>query len=253
MMTGLIIVALAVLGAVFGSFANVCIWRLPREESVVWPSSHCPACGNAIRARHLVPVLSWLVLRGKCADCNGPISIRYPLVELAMAVLFAVIGWRWQLSIQTLTYCILTLALVIAAATDFSHREIPDQVSLGASAVLAAIALLTPHRWEALLGGAILFGFLLLIAVASRGGMGGGDIKLSLAIGLALGWRLGIVALIAAFFAGGLLAVGLLLKGARGKTVPFGPFLALGAWVAMFFGQWLIDVYWSLSFLLWGW
>lgn len=252
MMNGIIVLTLAVLGAVLGSFANVCIWRLPREESILWPPSHCPLCGAKIKARHLVPVVSWLWLRGRCAACGGRISLRYPLVELALALLFCLIGWQWGISLQTLVYCILSLALLIAVGTDISRREIPDQISLGAAALLALIALFS-RNWGGLLGGVILFAALLLIAVASRGGMGGGDIKLSLAIGLALGWKLGIVALIVAFFSGSLLAVVLLLRGQRGRAVPFGPFLALGAWVAMFGGQWLIDAYWSISFLLWGW
>lgn len=242
----------AFLGSILGSFANVCIWRLPRGESVVWRPSHCPQCDGKLKPWHLVPVFSWLFLRGKCAMCSGPISIRYPLVELSTAVLFAIIGYCWGISVQTAVYCILTLALIIAVGTDFSHREIPDQVSLGASAVLAVIALVTLNR-PALLGGLILFVILLLIAAASRGGMGGGDIKLSMAIGLALGWKLGLVALAAGFLTGGVLAIVLINRGERGKMLPFGPFLALGAWIAMFWGEWIIGLYWNFSLLLWRW
>lgn len=245
-------IMLMLLGSVLGSFANVCIWRLPRGESIAWPPSHCTHCDGKLRPWHMVPVFSWLVLRGKCAMCGGPISNQYPLVELSTAILFGIIGYRWGISIQTATYCILTLALIIIIGTDLSHREIPDQVSLGASAVLGAIALATLN-WHALLGGLVLFIILFLIAVASRGGMGGGDIKLSLAIGLALGWKLGLLALVAAFLAGGALAVILLIRGKRGKMLPFGPFLAAGAWIAMFWGEWIIELYWNFSLLLWRW
>lgn len=245
-------VAFGLVGAVLGSFANVCIWRLPREESIVWPPSHCVHCQGQLRPWHMVPVLSWVFLGGRCAMCRGAISIRYPLVELATAIFYAGIGWKWGLSIFTLKYCLLTLALVIAVGTDFSHQIIPDQISLGASAALAAIALAS-QDWTGLLGGAILFGLLLLIAVGSRGGMGGGDIKLALAIGLALGWRLGLVSLFLAFMVGGILAVAVLIRGRRREALPFGPFLALGAWIAIFFGEALFDLYITVSLLLWNW
>ena len=94
------------LGAILGSFANVCVWRLPRGESIVWPPSHCPHCQELLKPLHLVPILSWLILRGRCATCGGKISLRYPLVELATASLFALIGWRWGLSILAGKYCL---------------------------------------------------------------------------------------------------------------------------------------------------
>lgn len=243
---------LFVLGAILGSFANVCIWRLPRGESIAWPPSHCVHCHGQLKPWHLVPIFSWVFLGGKCAMCGGRISFRYLLVELAAAMLFGAIGWQWGMSLLTLQYCLLTLALVIAVGTDLSHREIPDQVSLGASALLAVLALITLN-WGNLLGGVALFCLLFLIAVASRGGMGGGDIKLALAIGLALGWKLGLVSLAVAFLAGGLLAIIILIQGKRGKALPFGPFLAFGAWVAIFFGDALIGLYITVSLSLWSW
>lgn len=244
--------AATVLGAILGSFANVCIWRLPRGQSIVWPHSHCVHCQERLRPWQLIPLISWLCLQGKCAFCREKISWRYPLVELATALLFGGIYWQWGLTLLTLKYCLLTLALVIAVGTDFSHREIPDQVSLGAAAVLALINLITLD-WGALLGGAILFGLLFLVAVASRGGMGGGDIKLALAIGLALGWQLALVALVAAVILGGIPATVMLIAGKRGAALPFGPFLALGAWLAMFLGARIIDLYSAFSLALWNW
>lgn len=245
-------ILLFVLGAILGSFANVCIWRLPRGESIAWPPSHCVHCQGQLKPWHLVPILSWVFLGGKCAMCGGRISFRYPVVELASALLFGAIGWQWGISLLTLRYCILTLALVISVGTDLSHQEIPDQVSLGASAILGLIALVT-LSWGNLIGGVLLFGLLCLIAVASRGGMGGGDIKLALGIGLALSWKLGLVTLAVAFMVGGILAIALLIQGKRGKALPFGPFLALGAWIAMFFGDILIDLYITFSLSLWSW
>ncbi len=240
------------LGSILGSFANVCIWRLPRGESVVWPPSHCIHCEQPLKPQHLVPIFSWIFLRGKCSNCRGSISVRYPLVELATALLFGTIGWHFGLSILSLKYCILTLALIISVGTDISHQEIPDEVSLGASAILGLITLVTLD-WQGLLGGAVLFSLLFLVALASRGGMGGGDIKLALGIGLALGWKLGLVALAIAILAGGVLAVILLVAGKRGKALPFGPFLALGAWGAIFFGEYLINLYITVSLSLWRW
>lgn len=244
--------SLVLIGAILGSFANVCIWRLPRGESIVWPPSHCIHCNEKITPWQLLPVLSWLILQGKCAYCRGPIPVRYPLVELATALLFGVVGWQWGFTITTLKYCLLSLALIISIGTDFSHQEIPDEVSLSAAVALGAIALITLD-WRSLLGGAILFSLLFLVALASRGGMGGGDIKLALAIGLGLGWKLGLLALVIAFLVGGILAVILIIAGKRGKALPFGPFLALGAWGAMFFGETLIDLYITLSLSLWHW
>lgn len=234
-----------VLGSVLGSFANVCIWRLPRNESIVWPPSHCPHCQGKLRPQHLLPLISWLALRGKCAMCKGKISLRYPAVELVSALLFAAIGYKWQLSVTTLQYCTLSLALIISVATDISHREIPDEVSLGAAAILAIAALLTA-QWGHLLGGIILFSILFLIAVVSRGGMGGGDIKLALAIGLGLGWKAGLIALVLAIVIGGVLATVLLLRGTRGKALPFAPFLAAGSLIAMFWGDILAEFYVSI-------
>lgn len=252
MMTALISGLFFLLGAVLGSFANVCIWRLPRGESIIWPPSHCPRCQKKLSPWQMVPILSWLLLKGKCGHCGGRISLRYPLVETTTAVIFAAIGYTWGPSVLSLQYCILSLALIISVATDFSHREIPDQVSLGAAAVLALIAL-PLAQWGNLLGGIMLFGILFLIAVLSKGGMGGGDIKLVLAIGLSLGWQLGLLALALAVFAGGVLAIFMLLMGQRKKALPFAPFLAIGAWLAMFFGHRLLDLYISVVFMLGTW
>jgi len=245
-------IILFVLGAILGSFANVCIWRLPRGESLAWPPSHCVHCQGQLKPWHLVPIFSWLFLRGKCALCGDRISPRYPVVELSTALLLGAIGWQFGLSIMTVQYCILTLALVIVVGTDLSHKEIPNEVSLGASAALGLIALVTLN-WGGLLGGAILFILLLLIAVISRGGMGGGDIKLALGIGLALGWKLGLVAMTVAFLIGGILAIILLIRGTRRKALPFGPFLAVGAWVAIFLGEILVQIYISFSLSLGNW
>lgn len=184
--------------------------------------------------------------------CGGRIAFRYPVVELSTALLFSAIGWRWGLSLLTIKYCLLSLALVIAVGTDLSHHVIPDKVSLGAASVLGVLSLVE-LRWDNILGGIILFILLFLIAVASRGGMGGGDIKLGLCIGLALGWKLGLVALAVAFLVGGILAIILLILGQRGKALPFGPFLATGAWIAMFWGEVLIEYYITLSLFLWQW
>jgi prepilin signal peptidase PulO-like enzyme (type II secretory pathway) len=244
----------AFFGSVFGSFANVCIWRLPRGESVVWPASRCVHCQGQLRPWQLVPIFSWLFLGGKCAYCQGEIHWRYPVVELVTAVLFGLIGYFFGFSLQAFRYLILLFALVVSVGTDFSHREIPDEISWGSSAVLFVLALVTLD-WPLLIGGAVLFGLLYLIAFASGGGMGGGDIKLSLAIGLALGWRLGLVGLFVAFLVGGLLAMGLLFsRKAGGKhQVPFAPFLALGAVTAIFFGDLIIRGYWDISMQIWRW
>ena len=184
--------------------------------------------------------------------CGGKVSFRYFVVELSTAVIFGTVGWQWGISLLTLRYCILTLALIIAVGTDLSHQEIPDQVSLGTSCTIGDNCLGYPQ-----LGQFDRRRPSLLPVASNRHGQsrrhGRRDIKLALGIGLALGWKLGLVTLAVAFLAGGLLAVVLMIRGKRGKAIPFGPFLALGAWVAMFFGDALLDLYVAFSLSLWSW
>ena len=247
----LVLAALAACGGLLvGSFLNVVVWRLPRGESLALPGSHCPGCEAPVRPWDNVPVLSWLLLRGRCRDCRAPISVRYPLVEASCAALATavVLALRHDGAHELLLGLTLTALLVPIALIDLDHRIIPNVLTaLGAVAALA-IGLATDPAGvpEQLIAGAAAGGLLLLAALARPGGMGMGDVKLAGMLGLFLG-RDVTVALLAAFLAGSLVGVAVMLrKGVaegRKTAVPFGPFLALGGLVALLAGPVLVHWY----------
>ncbi len=237
-----------VLGAVFGSFLNVVVYRLPRHESLVTPASHCPGCGTPVKPYDNIPILSWLLLRGHCRSCGTPISPRYPLVEaLTAALCVGAVLVHTSASAIALSVALILL-IVPAALIDLEHRIIPNQITaLGAVLALALGLALDPSgEPERLIAGAGAGGFLLLAALAYPGGMGMGDVKLAGMMGLFLGAAVA-PALLIALVAG--VALGIVViyrKGAqagRKTAVPFGPFLALGALTAVFVGHQLVDVY----------
>ncbi len=237
-----------VLGAIVGSFLNVVVYRLPRHESLVKPASHCPRCGTPVRPYDNIPILSWLLLRGHCRSCAEPISPRYPLVEALTAALCvgAVIAHSSPAAIALSVALI--LIVVPAALIDLEYRIIPNRLTaLGAVLALAiGLALDPAGEPERLIAGAAAGGFLLLAALAYPGGMGMGDVKLAGVMGLFLG-RAVAPAILIALFAGVFVGIFIIArKGAREgrKTaVPFGPFLALGAIIAVYTGGPLVDSY----------
>ena len=237
-----------VLGAIVGSFLNVVAYRLPRHESLITPASHCPSCGTPVKPYDNVPILSWLALRGHCRSCGGTISARYPLVEALTAALCVGAVLVHHSAAAIALSVVLILLVVPAALIDLEHRIIPNRITaLGAALALAiGLALDPAGEPERLIAGAAAGGFLLLAALAYPGGMGMGDVKLAGMIGLFLGAAVA-PALLTALLAGVLVgAVVIARRGARvgRKTaVPFGPFLALGALLAVFLGPQLVAVY----------
>jgi len=238
----------AVGGLLAGSFLNVVAWRMPRGESLALPGSHCPGCEHPVRPYDNVPVLSWLVLRGRCRDCRAPISARYPLVEALTAALAAGVVLTNDGLHDVLLGLVLVALLVPIALIDLDHRIIPNRLTgLGAVAALAIGAASdlggVPQQ---LIAGAAAGGFLLLAALARPGGMGMGDVKLAGMLGLFLGREVA-VALLVALLAG--TAVGIAIMARRGAgegrkaTIPFGPFLALGGVVALLAGPAIVDWY----------
>jgi leader peptidase (prepilin peptidase)/N-methyltransferase len=240
-----LVVAAAVLGLLVGSFLNVVIHRVPRGESVVRPPSHCPGCGRSIKTRHNVPVFGWLVLRGRCAGCGARISVRYPLVELGTAVLFALLALR--LDPPDLPAFLFFGAIGIALALiDVDCRRLPNAIVLPSYPVL--IVLLTASAWwrgdwwslaRAGIGGAALFGFYLLLALAYPAGMGFGDVRLAGLLGgiLAyLSWPALLIGAFGGFLLGAVAGVVVLAtgKGGRKTALPFGPFMIAAALVAVF-------------------
>ena len=237
-----------VLGAIFGSFLNVVAYRLPRRESLVTPASHCPNCDAPVKPYDNIPILSWLLLRGRCRSCNEPISPRYPLVEALTAALCFGAALAGSSPADVVLGVVLVLMVVPAALIDLEYRIIPNKIT-GLGAVLALVigTLLDPSGEPTrLIAGAGAGGFLLLAALAYPGGMGMGDVKLAGMMGLFLG--VAVIPAIAVALVAGVLtgAVIIARKGAeagRKTAVPFGPFLALGALVGLFAGNALVDLY----------
>lgn len=239
--------AIGVLGALVGSFLNVVVHRVPLGQSIVHPRSRCPQCGVQLAGRDNVPVVSWLLLRGRCRHCRAPISARYPLLELLTAVAFAVVAVVRGLDADLVWELVLVAVLISVAAIDLEHRIVPNRIVVPAAVFGLVVALaLRLHEVPELLGAGIgAFLFLLVAAVARPGGMGMGDVKLAGVMGLYLGLS-AIPALLIAFLAGTAVGVGVMVRGgiAKRKTgVPFAPFLALGGGVALLAGPELIDLY----------
>jgi leader peptidase (prepilin peptidase)/N-methyltransferase len=237
-----------VLGAIFGSFLNVVVYRLPRHESLVRPASHCTNCGTPVKPYDNIPILSWLALRGHCRGCGASISARYPLVEALTAALCGGAVLVHHSAAAIALSVTLILIMVPAALIDLEHRIIPNRITaLGAALALAIGLALDPSGEPTrLIAGAAAGGFLLAAALAYPGGMGMGDVKLAGMMGLFLGAAVAPALLIALIAGVGLGAVVIARKGAqagRKTAVPFGPFLALGALVAVFVGHQLVDVY----------
>lgn len=267
-----------VFGALIGSFLNVVIHRVPAGLSIVAPPSACPHCGRVIRPYDNIPVVSWLLLRGRCRDCTAPISRRYPLVELGTAVAFAAVTAALGPAViaapsapaaagaaLVLTAYLFFAAISIAlAAIDLDTHRLPNAIVLPAYAVLAALlgtaALLTADAesaGRAAAGAGILFGVYLILALISPRGMGMGDVKLAGVIGIALGWA-GWSALtvgaLAAFLLGGVVGIALILVGRarRNSGIPFGPWMLGGAWVGILLGDPIARGYLALFGLTWG-
>jgi leader peptidase (prepilin peptidase)/N-methyltransferase len=254
-----LIVACAVLGLVFGSFANVVIARVPAGGSVVRPPSACPDCGAPIVPRDNIPVLSWVLLRGRCRACDATISIRYPMVEIACALVFAAVGWRIGATWALPAFLLFGWLLVVITVIDLQTHRIPNRLTypltpalLGLLAVAAVLDGMPRAAIRAALGGVVAFALLLVLALINPRGMGMGDVKLAAFIGIGLGylgWGHIWLGLFTAFLCGGVIAGVLLVLGRRGRKdhIPFGPWLALGALVALLVGQPIIETYlrWS--------
>jgi len=246
-----LVVLLGSLGLIVGSFLNVCIYRLPRRESINWPGSHCTACNRPLSWYENVPVISWLVLRGRCRTCGERISIIYPLVELITCSLFVagyvIYGWTPMLAVRLAFAC----AMVVLFAIDLRHHLLPNVITVPGIVIGFLLSLFLPPGWKASLIGLIAGGGV-LFAIAEgyyrlRGveGLGMGDVKMLSMIGAFLGWKLMLVTLILGSFAGSLIGVGVIALGRGGMkaALPFGTFLAVGALTAAVVGDPLVEWY----------
>ena len=264
------------LGAVVGSFLNVCIARLPERKSLVRPGSHCPSCGNPIRWFDNVPMISFAVLGGKCRNCGLSISWQYPAVELLTAVLFVLVMQRFTNVGALIIYIVFTSSLIVVTFIDLKHYIIPDEISIPGVFIGLGLSLLPSHWVDGqfvsgsflnsligcIVGGGLLYlTALFSLAVFKKEGMGGGDIKLMAMVGAFLGWKLVIMTIIIGSILGAVVGVTLILLRLkeRGDYIPFGPYLALGAVLSLLYGDQLWAGYLtfgealnSLVFGLWG-
>ena len=232
-------------GLAVGSFANVCIHRLPRKESVVFPGSHCPACSAAVRPRDNIPVISYIVLGGKCRDCATQISPIYSVIETVTAVLLLAGFFKFGLSFDFMVYAAVAPALVIITAIDIEHQIIPDVITLPGIALGLAVGTYTIGYADSLLGFFVGGGLFYLLAVLSNGGMGGGDIKYISAAGALLGWQKVLLVIFIGALLGSVVGVFQIAvqKKTRKSLIPFGPFLATSTLITLFYGNSLIRLY----------
>jgi len=244
-----------VIGAVIGSFLNVCIYRVPRKLSVISPASRCPSCNMPIKPYDNIPFLSYILLGGKCRECKAGISFRYPLVELLNAALFVFVVWRFGFAWHTIIYGILCSALVVITFIDLDFQIIPDAITLpGILIGIVAGSLLMPDpfiRYSLLGFKASVIGLLTggglfyAIAILSRGGMGGGDIKMMAMVGALMGWKSVLLTIFLGSLTGAVFGIFLMISQGKGRKtkIPFGPFLALGTVITLFYGQEIFSWY----------
>ncbi len=246
------LITLALIGASIGSFLNVCIYRLPRRESLMWPASHCTSCGRTLAWYENVPIVGWLALRGRCRTCGERISIVYPIVELVTAIVFVsgylIYGWTPLLAARLLFAC----AMIVLFVIDLQHQILPNVITVPGIVIGFVLSVFLPPGWVSslvgiVLGGGVLFAIMEAYARA-RGfeGLGMGDVKMLAMIGAFLGWPLMLLTLVLASFAGSVVGVGLMAtqRGGMKTALPFGTFLAVGALVAAVAGDAILAGTW---------
>ena len=248
-------VLIFILGLIVGSFSNVCIYRIPRNESIIYPASHCPKCRSKIKPFDNIPLLSYILLKGRCCNCKSKISLQYPIVEFLTGLTYLTIYLIYGLSIQSLIYIILSSALIIIAFIDLNQQIVPDIISLPGIAIGFIISFFVPYisfinsALGILAGG----GIILIIAMGGsaifkKEAMGGGDVKLAAMIGAFLGWKYIIISLFLGFFTGALAGIFLIVAKIKSREdmVPFGPFIVLGSFITLLWGEKIIS--WYLGF-----
>jgi leader peptidase (prepilin peptidase)/N-methyltransferase len=249
-----ILLVSAVLGLAIGSFLNVCIYRLPLGQSLVSPPSRCPKCGRALRWFDNIPVVSWIVLGGKCRSCQTAISPQYPIVELITCLAFVGIVWWTPPGPQLAARLVFVCLLIVLFGIDLEHQLLPNAITLPGIVIGLIFSAVAPPGWRSafigvLLGGGVLYGIAAAYYMVRREeGLGMGDVKMLAMIGAFLGWQAVLVTLVLSSFAGALVGIGLMAfqRGNMKLALPFGTFLALGAVAAMLVGEPLVA--WYASF-----
>ena len=254
-------VAIFVFGTVVGSFLNVCVWRIPRDESLFKPGSHCPKCGAHIAWYDNIPIVSYILLRARCRYCTERISIRYPLIEALTGALFFCLYLKFSLTVALAVYCALVASFIVVTFVDLEHYVIPNRITfggMGAGVVLSFTAKFIPgdrfivtNTVQALAGGIVFAGILYFLDQLSRlafkkRGMGGGDVKLAAVIGLFVGLRLVLPVILVASVVGSIIGIVVLAVRRRREDdpshyIPFGPYLVLGTIIVLFFGENMLE------------
>ena len=252
---GIEIILLFILGLIVGSFSNVCIYRIPRNESIIYPASHCPKCRTKIKPIDNIPLLSYILLKGRCRNCGSKIFIQYPVVEFLTGLIYVIIYLIYGLSVQSLICIILSSALIIIAFIDLNEEIVPDVISLPGIITGLTLSFFVPYLsfinsalGVVVGGGIILIIGLVGLVIFKKEAMGGGDIKLAAMIGAFLGWRYIIISLFFGFFLGALAGIFLIMSKIKSKedAVPFGPFIILGSFIALLWGKNILS--WYLGF-----
>ncbi len=266
-------IASFVIGAMIGSFLNVCVYRMPRDQSVVKPRSMCPKCEQPIAWYDNFPVISWLLLGAKCRNCSQPISWQYPLVEAITGTLFFFIYWRFGLVLATPIYMLLAASLVLVTFIDLTDWTIPNEVTIPGVFIgvgCAVIGMVYPQSGLLLsvplnaiiglfLGGGILYSLdKISLLLLKKRGMGFGDVKLMAMLGAFFGWKAAILNIVLAAFLGSIIGIILIVlakrgggdKNSEGHYLPFGPYIAVGGLIVMFFGDSMINAYLRQAFPL---
>ncbi len=245
-------------GLLIGSFLNVCIYRIPREESIIFPSSHCPNCGTSLKWYDLVPVLSYIFQKGKCRYCGGEISQQYPIVELLNAIMYLFIYLQFGFTLEFLFYAIIFSILIIITVIDLQHMIIPDSLVIAIFIFTIIYKLLnyilyrqSPELINSILGLVLSVLLFLLIIIISKGGMGGGDATLIGVLGFILGIKGIFLAIFLSFILGAIISIFLLIMKIKNRKdpIPFGPFIILGFLIVVFWGESLINWYKNTFFI----
>ena len=241
-----------IIGIIIGSFLNVCICRIPMNHSIVKPPSHCPECNTYLKPIDLIPIVSYLLLRGRCRYCGDRISPRYPAVELLNGLMYMLLFSKFGWTGICLKYCIFSSLLLVVGLIDYDHKIIPDGIMIF-GLIAGACFLFSGHfrinLFNGLMGFFVGGGVFFLIAMVTNGAMGGGDIKLMAVTGLWLGWKYILLVMLLSFVLGAMVSMVLLLLKLKSRKdeIPFGPFISLSAFIAMYFGQEII-LWYRISF-----
>jgi leader peptidase (prepilin peptidase) / N-methyltransferase len=236
-----------ILGLSIGSFLNVCIYRIPEKKSIAFPASHCPNCKHSLNAIDLIPILGYLINRGKCKYCGSKISLQYPMVELFTAIIFLLLFNKFFISMEFLKYAVLASVLIVITVVDLERQEIPDEMIIFGliAGLLFNIYNIKADMVTGIIGFILGGGVFLIIAMASNGAMGGGDIKLMAVLGLFFGWKLIILITIIAFVLGAIISLILIAAKVKNRKdyIPFGPFIAVAALTVIFYGIQIMQMY----------